>query len=1160
MAALASPEAPSAAALQPADSHPLAPEDPGVRTPRHLRGTRTPRDSDSRPRPQTNYFASKPASSASTPGELSSPSSSTSLHQRRVTANWDGSVRGYGKRANGHLAEPSLVQRPGLPVFTVLRSNALTSNPNSASPTPPGSPPLPPTLIFSDPVSLQQEAILSTKWHALPGDDDIDAALAELPSQPESAGPVTYHTPLRVLSQALDKLSRARLELEKDRQKLLARDKRRREMATSLLRELPDRDRAVAQRLIDACFNDDLDTPQPPEGFDTLPASLSEAMAETFTIPFPTKPPSRRGSESIDSRSLASTHTQESQSLASTHESIPEDGASHDSASEHFPSTRSSITSPDSGAPGDAQKKDQQRLSVWSTGWLGRVRKFSTASSIGTVGETSTTETAAGTVAEGSDVGNAPTPEPRPPRERKTSTSTRRSMLSSLAISIAAPAMTYRRSKSSFVAVVPPVPPLPSGLTSPTQSITSPSTAAAPTLTTTTTQLRETDSLPTDSASSIFSSSKSKPGAKRQQGRSLMAICNATRVMTNDAKSILVDPDASELVARLAMQLVSNARGEGLTYREREVIPERPEKAIFSPPGASAASSLNKLRIASGGANAQRPAPGKNKSTKRIPSNVDVAAAVAGSAVASVTATATAPPTATGRTFQLESIIPDVAKPPTVYLARPHGSDLVPSPSFRFNNAHIAAHASAAIREGRTPHTDRFGFMYDVCVYDVRLLARARAARCTAPACLTGMKISDKEEMDEDDEDWPEIGAARKETMEVVRGDCACAFGEAPKAEAGDADALSEEPQHACAKTIRHLLTQLTEIHDGTQRARVAAWDAFLRTRAENAHRAMQPAAAKAKDGGGKTFAGLEPGAHDDEAVMLGGETLFVAQMGSASREERREFARLVREGIPLRHRAKVWLECSGALEMREPGMFQELLARAATSLDAETRREIEKDVVRTMPLNIFFGGEGVGVGKLRRVLQAYSMMNPAVGYCQGMNLVASTLLLVFADEEEAFWALASIIERILPAEFYSPSLLASREFPLVLQDYVRELMPRLHAHIGKLDVDISAICFGWFLSLFTDCLPIETLFRVWDIFMVDGQDVLLRIGIAILRLAEEKLLQCRSISALYTCLESAPSRMWESDKLVKLETELRSTMTHEDIVKKRAVHESARS
>jgi small G protein signaling modulator 3 len=44
----------------------------------------------------------------------------------------------------------------------------------------------------------------------------------------------------------------------------------------------------------------------------------------------------------------------------------------------------------------------------------------------------------------------------------------------------------------------------------------------------------------------------------------------------------------------------------------------------------------------------------------------------------------------------------------------------------------------------------------------------------------------------------------------------------------------------------------------------------------------------------------------------------------------RREFDRLVRNGIPLVqvYRSKVWMEimeCSGALDMKEPGLFQDL-------------------------------------------------------------------------------------------------------------------------------------------------------------------------------------------------------------------------------------------
>lgn len=90
------------------------------------------------------------------------------------------------------------------------------------------------------------------------------------------------------------------------------------------------------------------------------------------------------------------------------------------------------------------------------------------------------------------------------------------------------------------------------------------------------------------------------------------------------------------------------------------------------------------------------------------------------------------------------------------------------------------------------------------------------------------------------------------------------------------------------------------------------------------------------------------------------------------------------------------------------------------------------------------------------------------------MNLIASTLLLVHANEEEAFWSLTAIIEHIVPSDFFSPSLLVSRACPMVLMEFVEELLPKLYSHLSELGVDLPAICFSWFLSLLTDCLPVE--------------------------------------------------------------------------------------
>ena len=64
-------------------------------------------------------------------------------------------------------------------------------------------------------------------------------------------------------------------------------------------------------------------------------------------------------------------------------------------------------------------------------------------------------------------------------------------------------------------------------------------------------------------------------------------------------------------------------------------------------------------------------------------------------------------------------------------------------------------------------------------------------------------------------------------------------------------------------------------------------------------------------------------------------------------------------------------MECSGALDMKGLGLFQDLLAQ----MDGPDGviGEIEKDVERTMSLNFFYGGGGAGAGKLRRVFIAYS-------------------------------------------------------------------------------------------------------------------------------------------------------------------------------------------
>lgn len=96
------------------------------------------------------------------------------------------------------------------------------------------------------------------------------------------------------------------------------------------------------------------------------------------------------------------------------------------------------------------------------------------------------------------------------------------------------------------------------------------------------------------------------------------------------------------------------------------------------------------------------------------------------------------------------------------------------------------------------------------------------------------------------------------------------------------------------------------------------------------------------------------------------------------------------------------------------------------------------------------------------------------------MNLLAATLLLTYESEELAFWTFSSTIQSLLPSDFYTPSLLGSRTEQAVLEEYVSELLPEVASKLEDLGMELSALTFGWVLSLFTNCLPIEVSVLCW--------------------------------------------------------------------------------
>jgi hypothetical protein len=271
---------------------------------------------------------------------------------------------------------------------------------------------------------------------------------------------------------------------------------------------------------------------------------------------------------------------------------------------------------------------------------------------------------------------------------------------------------------------------------------------------------------------------------------------------------------------------------------------------------------------------------------------------------------------------------------------------------------------------------------------------------------------------------------------------------------------------------------------------------------------------------------------------------------GKVGRAKWNEFKSLVLGGIPVAYRSKIWSECSGAASMRIPGYYEDLVAQKSEDDDPVVISQIEMDINRTLTDNIFFR-KGPGVKKLREVLVAYARRNKDVGYCQGMNLIAANLLLIMPSAEDAFWVLASVIEKILPQGYYDHSLMSSRADQQVLRQYVSTVLPKLSAHLDTLSIELEALTFQWFLSVFTDCLCAEALFRVWDVVLCthDGSTFLFQVALALLKLNEGNLLQRQTPAGVYTYINHHMTEHAISiDSLMQASEALRKLVKREEV------------
>lgn len=118
----------------------------------------------------------------------------------------------------------------------------------------------------------------------------------------------------------------------------------------------------------------------------------------------------------------------------------------------------------------------------------------------------------------------------------------------------------------------------------------------------------------------------------------------------------------------------------------------------------------------------------------------------------------------------------------------------------------------------------------------------------------------------------------------------------------------------------------------------------------------------------------------------------------------------------------------------------------------------------------------------------------------------------------------------------------------------MHEILPTLDSHLSKLGVELEALTFQWFLSIFTDCLAAEALFRVWDVILcLVGSPFLFQVALALLKLNEKALLDCNSAAGVYSYLNGEMTHQGISiDGLIRESDGMRGMVKRVDVERRR--------
>ncbi|XP_071390513.1 carabin-like [Centroberyx affinis] len=139
------------------------------------------------------------------------------------------------------------------------------------------------------------------------------------------------------------------------------------------------------------------------------------------------------------------------------------------------------------------------------------------------------------------------------------------------------------------------------------------------------------------------------------------------------------------------------------------------------------------------------------------------------------------------------------------------------------------------------------------------------------------------------------------------------------------------------------------------------------------------------------------------------------------------------------------------------------------------------------------------------------------------MSYIAAVLLMQLG-EEEAFWALAALLDKPnYLAQLFDLNLTKVQHQVKVFDQFLKHRKPQLCQHMESVGVSSVHFVMPWFFTLFTSLPCWDSVLAVWDLIILHGLSAVFRTALTIVQLLEARLMNLSDEGAVFPLLLRVP-------------------------------------